>query len=140
MSPAQLTLRLLAESLLLVNGSTEWKGVYATVPNTIDKVVTLFDTDPQLDLRDMRSPFAHGKHHGIMIHVRAKEYQTGWAMIGAACAALAGVVRQEESGIGYRFLGYYLKSGPSPAGQPREETNLRYMFSANFTTIIEELP
>ena len=142
MSPAQLTLDLL-ESLLAVNGATGWKGVYATVPNTIDKVVTVFDTDPQLDFRRMRTPYTHEKHHGVMIHVRAKEYQTGWDKAVALCALLGTVVHRPEAGIGggagSKFVGYYLKSGPSPAGIPREETNVRYMFSANYTTVIEAL-
>lgn len=139
MSPAQLTLALL-ESLGEVNGSTGWKCTFGTAPDTIDKLVTVFDTDPQLDGRSMRTPeYEVYEHPGLMIHVRAKEYATAFDKMDAVVAALERIARRTEGGIGGGkvFVGYFRKYGPAFMG--RTETNLRYSFSVNYTTTIEDL-
>lgn len=139
MSPAQLTLALL-ESLGEVNGSTGWKCTFGTAPDTIDKLVTVFDTDPQLDGRSMRTPeYEVYEHPGLMIHVRAKEYATAFDKMDAVVAALERIARRTEGGIGGGkvFVGYFRKYGPAFMG--RAETNLRYSFSVNYTTTIEDL-
>ena len=138
MSPAKATLALL-DILLQTNGATAWKGTYATVPDTIDKVVTVWDTFPQIDGRSMRSPFEVYEHQGLMIHVRAAKYDTGWDKIRAVCDALAAVSKRLEATIGddgTYFQSFNRISGPAPAG--RAETDLRYMFTANFLTVIKE--
>lgn len=135
---AKVTLALL-DILLQTNGTTGWRGTYSTVPDTIDKVVTTFDTDPLIEGMTMRPELRVLEQLGLMIHVRAAKYDTGYDKIRAVCAALAAVSARYEPTIGTNgtyFQGFTRRSGPSPAG--RAETDLRYMFSVNFTASIKE--
>lgn len=136
MSPAELTLELL-DYLGLTNGTTGWLGVYGTTPNTGDQIVTVYDAAAVLDGRRLSSPYTQFKHDGVQIMVRAKKYSTGWDTIQAIAARLELVVRLSVPAItgSPLYHNYHLLSPVVPAG--REETNLRYLFSANYTTVIE---
>ncbi len=140
MSPAEKTLALL-RILGQVDGSTNWRGVFSTLPDKLpDNVVALFDADPQIDGRPMRpSTTEEYQHPAIQIIVRSVEYSTGWAKLLAVLDALRSVSHRTEAGVngGTKFLGYYLKSGPAPMGR-REEPNVRRLFVANLTTALED--
>lgn len=139
MSPAELTLELL-DHLGLTNGSTGWLGVYGTTPNTNDQVVTVYDAAAMLTGRRLSPPYTQFKHDGIQIIVRAKKYNVGWEKIQAIAARLELVVRLSVPAVAGSPLyhNYHLVSPVTPAG--REETNVRYLFSANYTTVIEVSP
>jgi len=131
MTPAELTFHLL-ESLALTGPGSGWKGTHGTMPDTIDDVVTVFDTDPQLDGRAMRSGVVWD-HKGVMLHVRSKSKTTAWAKVWAVCVALDSVYhRLIAVQGGTRLYGFHRKSGPAlMAG--RTETNLRFCYSVNYT-------
>jgi len=130
MTPAELTFHLM-EALALTGGESGWKGTHGTMPDTIDDVVTVFDTDPQLDGRSMRGTV--WDHKGIMLHVRAKSKTTAWAKVAAVCTALDAVYWTPLAVQGgTRLYGFHRKSGPAlMAG--RTETNLRFRYSVNYT-------
>lgn len=136
MSPAELTLELL-DAVGLTNGATGWLGVYSTTPNTGDQVVTVYDSMAMLDGRRLSPPYTQFLHDGVQIMVRSKKYSTGWDKIKAIVARLELVVRHSEPLVSGTPLyhNYHLLSPVVPAG--REETNLRYLFSANYSTVIE---
>ena len=138
MSPANLTLLLLRNNNI-TDGTTGWTGTYGIMPDKGDQIVTIYDTDSQQDGRGLRPPYTVFQHPGISFMIRSASYDAGWNQTQTIQDFLASVVQLKDLtiGSGVLFGMYHLKHGFSPAG--REKSQLRYFFTAYYTTIITEL-
>lgn len=139
MSPAKMVAQLL-DALGETGGVSGWTGFYGTLPDkTPDKVVAVFDDEPQIDGRPTRPPYTVWVHPRIQIIVRSVTYDDGWDKISAVLLRLSQTVGHTEPSItgSPKFAGFYRKSGPAPMNR-REEPNVRRLFVANLTFALEE--
>lgn len=137
-SPAHRVLLLLRE-MELTDGNSGWLGCHSTMPEKGDQVVVVVNTTPVVQGRFTRT-LGVMERSGIMIQVRSATSDVGWTKIREIADALAAVNKWEEFGIGpngTKFLPFIRSSGPVPMG--REQTNVRHLFSVNFTVILEDL-
>jgi hypothetical protein len=118
------------------NSLTDWYATFGTGGDTPDNAVTVADTAPVMDGREMGGRYV--KHPGVQVRVRTKAYADGWAKakeIEDRLSEIQNAVVNMGGGDQYRIVSFSLTSGPLFIGQ--EEKNRRQHFTLNGTMTIQ---
>lgn len=116
-----------------------WLVTRDTEPVNPDAVITVYDTTPVGDGRDMRTRTTL-EHPGVQVRVRALTADAGKAK-ARQIAVLLDAVRRTDVVIGpvtYRLAAFTRTGGITPLGQ--QEQSDRQLFVLNGTFTVRQLP
>lgn len=140
-SPAQVVQYYLAAQgvAVVAPAAGPWKVYRDNEPDMPDQVITIYDTSPVLEGRDMRSNEVI-EHPGIAVRVRAVTSDPAKTKAREVKAKLTALKRTQVTvaGVVYLVKAFTLTTGVIPLGE--QDKNNRVLYTLNGTLTLAELP